>query len=45
MEAEVAWRLLLERYPDVATWRLAGEPVRSPGRIISGLRSLPVRLV
>lgn len=44
MEAEVAWRLLLERYPDTSAWRLAGEPVRSAGRIISGLQSLPVRL-
>jgi cytochrome P450 len=44
MEAEVAWRLLLERYPDTSAWRLAGEPVRSPGRLISGLQSLPVLL-
>jgi cytochrome P450 len=44
MEAEVAWRHLLERFPDIDAWQLAGEPVPTPGRIIHGLRSLPVRL-
>jgi len=44
MEAEVAWRHLLERFPDTDAWQLAGEPVPNPGRMIHGLRSLPVRL-
>jgi len=44
MEAEVAWRHLLTRFPDTKAWRLAGEPVPNPGRIIHGLRALPVRL-
>jgi len=44
MEAEVAWRHLLERFPDTDSWQLAGEPVPNPGRMIHGLRSLPVRL-
>jgi cytochrome P450 len=44
MEAEVAWRHLLERFPDIDAWQLAGEPVPTPGRIIHGLRALPVRL-
>lgn len=44
MEAEVAWRHLLARFPDTDSWQLAGEPVPNPGRMIHGLRSLPVRL-
>ena len=44
MEAEVAWRHLLTRFPDIDAWQLAGEPVPNPGRMIHGLRSLPVRL-
>ena len=44
MEAEVAWRTLFARFPDPAGWHIAGEPVPNPGRMIHGLRSLPVRL-
>jgi cytochrome P450 len=44
MEAEVAWRTLFARFPDPAAWRIAGEPVPNPGRMIHGLRSLPVQV-
>ncbi len=44
MEAEVAWRHLLARFPDTSAWQIAGEPVPQPGRMINGLRTLPVRL-
>jgi len=44
MEAEVAWRTLFARFPDPAGWNIAGEPVPNRGRMIHGLRSLPVRL-
>jgi cytochrome P450 len=44
MEAEVAWRTLFARFPDPDGWRIAGEPVPTPGRMIRGLRSLPVQV-
>jgi len=44
MEAEVAWRTLFTRFPDPDAWRIAGEPVPNPGRMIHGLRSLPVQV-
>ncbi len=44
MEAEVAWRTLFARFPDPHAWRIAGEPVPNPGRVIHGLRSLPVQV-
>ena len=44
MEAEVAWRHLFARFPDTDAWTLAGDPLPQPGRMINGLRSLPVRL-
>jgi cytochrome P450 len=44
MEAEVAWRHLFARFPDTTSWEIAGEPIPQPGRMINGLRSLPVRL-
>ena len=44
MEAEVAWRHLLARFPEPQAWSLAGTPVPNPGRIIHGLRSLPVQV-
>jgi len=44
MEAEVAWRHLFARFPDTSAWQIAGEPVPQPGRMINGLRTLPVRL-
>ena len=44
MEAEVAWRTLFARFPDPAGWHIAGEPIPNTGRMIHGLRSLPVRL-
>lgn len=44
MEAEVAWRHLLQRFPDVAAWRTAGPARQNAGRMIHGLRSLPVVL-
>ena len=44
MEAEVAWKRLLERFPDTDAWTFAGDPVPTAGRMIHGLRSLPGRL-
>lgn len=44
MEAEVAWKRLFERFPDTDAWTFAGDPVPTAGRMIHGLRSLPVRL-
>ena len=44
MEAEVTWRHLLARFPDRQAWTLAGTPVPNPGRMIHGLRSLPVQV-
>jgi cytochrome P450 len=44
LEAEVAWRMLFERYPDADQWRLAGTPVPNRSRILNGLDSLPVAL-
>jgi cytochrome P450 len=43
MEAEVAWRTLFCRFPDPTSWRIGGEPVPNRGRMIHGLRSLPVQ--
>ena len=43
LEATAAWRVLFERF-DPAAWRLAGTPEPSAGRMIRGLRSLPVHL-
>ena len=44
MEAEVAWRHLFLRFPDVEAWSLNGQPIIRPGRVIRGLQSLPVQL-
>ena len=44
MEAEVVWRTLFARFPDADAWRISGEPVPTAGRMIHGLRSLPVRV-
>jgi cytochrome P450 len=44
MEAEVAWSHLFAKFPETDAWHLAGDPVPQPGRMINGLRSLPVRL-
>ena len=44
MEADVAWRSLLSRYPHVAQWQFAGEPRGTEGRMVRGLQSLPVTL-
>lgn len=44
MEAEVAWRTLFARFPDPKAWSIAGEPVSNPGRMIHGLRSLPLQV-
>jgi cytochrome P450 len=44
MEAEVAWRHLFLRFPDVEAWRLNNQPTIRPGRVIRGLQSLPVQL-
>lgn len=44
MEAEIAWRHLLKRFPDTDAWQLAGDPVPTPGRMVRGLRSLPMTL-
>ncbi len=44
MEAEVAWSHLFARFPDTANWEIAGDPIPQPGRMINGLRSLPVHL-
>lgn len=44
MEAEVTWSHLLARFPDPQAWSLAGTPVPNPGRMIHGLRSLPVQV-
>lgn len=42
LEAEVFWRELLMRYPEVDTWTLAGTPVLRQGKTIRGLDSLPI---
>ena len=44
MEAEIAWRHLVERFPDTDAWQLAVDPVPTPGRMVRGLRSLPMTL-
>ena len=44
MEADIAWRALLERYPNTSRWRFAGEPRGTQGRMVRGLQSLPVML-
>jgi Cytochrome P450 len=41
LEAEIAWKVLLERSPGL---RLAGKPSYRPSPIIRGLSTLPVRL-
>lgn len=44
MEAEVAWQVLFERFPDAGSWRLAAPPVPTGSRILNGLASLPVSM-
>lgn len=44
MEAEVAWQVLFERYPNAGSWREAGPAVPTGSRILNGLASLPVTL-
>lgn len=44
MEAEVAWQVLFERFPDAGKWRQAGPAVPTGSRILNGLASLPVTL-
>jgi cytochrome P450 len=44
LEAEVAWRKLLEAFPDVSKWNLAEEPVLRSGRTIRGYKSVKMNL-
>jgi cytochrome P450 len=44
LEAEVAWRKLLEAFPDVSKWNLAAEPVLRGGRTIRGYKSVKINL-
>ena len=44
LEAEVAWRKLLEAFPDVSKWSLAEEPVLRGGRTIRGYQSVKMNL-
>lgn len=44
LEAEVAWRKLLEAFPDVSKWNLAEEPVLRGGRTIRGYQSVKINL-
>jgi cytochrome P450 len=44
LEAEVAWRKLLEAFPDVSKWNLAEEPVLRGGRTIRGYQSVKMNL-
>lgn len=44
MEAEIVWRTLFARFPDASGWRITGKPVANSGRMIRGLRSLPVQV-
>ena len=44
LEAEVAWRKLLEAFPDVSKWNLAEEPVLRSGRTIRGYQSVKMNL-
>jgi cytochrome P450 len=43
LEATVAWETLLRRFPDVARWRITGEPTLGPSQLIRGYRHLPMR--
>jgi cytochrome P450 len=43
LEATVAWETLLRRFPDVARWRITGEPTFGPSQLIRGYRHLPMR--
>jgi len=45
VEAEVLFRILLERFPDVTKWKLRGEPKPRAGKLIKGLDTLPAGLV
>ena len=36
-------QLLLRRFPDVARWRITGEPTFGPSQLIRGYRHLPMR--
>lgn len=40
LEAETAWKQLLERFPRVNEWEVIGEPVKRPGKTIRGLKEL-----
>jgi cytochrome P450 len=44
LEAEAVWKHLLLRFPNVASWRVAGDVVAKRGRVIRGLETLPMRL-
>jgi cytochrome P450 len=44
LEAEVAWRKLLEAFPDVSKWNFAAEPVLRGGRTIRGYKSVKINL-
>jgi len=42
VEAEVMWRELLRRFPDVESWKLTGTPKYRSGKLIKSLESLPM---
>ena len=44
LEAEAVWKHLLNRFPDVTSWKVDGEVIAKRGRVIRGLDSLPMNL-
>ena len=44
LEAAAVWKHLLMRFPNVASWKVAGDVVAKRGRVIRGLETLPMRL-
>jgi cytochrome P450 len=44
LEAEAVWKHLLMRFPDVGSWKVAGEVIYKRGRVIRGIETLPMNL-
>jgi cytochrome P450 len=43
LEAEILWRELFGRFPDVQDWHLEGPVIKRPGKTIRGLERMPMR--